>query len=88
MSAHTFDWNLVGYFPIELNLKGQKVEYDFSSGEWKNLSSSNAQPQNTEKELEQLRVKNSILLDMITARELDLTEALKLQQELRDLLNK
>ena len=86
MSAHTFDCNRVGFFPIELNLKGQRVEFDFGSGEWKTQSDS--QPQDIEKELEQLRVKNSILLDMITARELDLNEALKLQQELRDLLNK
>ena len=93
MAAHpNFDWKEVQFFPIQLSLQGIRCLFNPQTGEWTRADSAPEQDSpeilRLKEELNNLKVKNDILLDMITAKDLDMQEADKLVQELDEIIAK
>lgn len=91
VSRSDFDWKLVSYFPIQLNLHGVAWMFNPETGEWQRgdqLSEEDSPEINQRREeLYNLKVKNDILLDMITAKDLDMQEAEKIVGELEEMVS-
>ncbi|CAG9322560.1 unnamed protein product [Blepharisma stoltei] len=92
VSRPDFDWKNVPFFPIKLTLHGTSASFHPETGEWQTIEiqSSEDSPElkRIQEDLNTLKIKSDIVLDMITARELDLGEASKLKSELEDLVSK
>jgi hypothetical protein len=91
MEAGDFtDWTKIPFLPINIKFTTFYVDFDCSSGEWKKQgiieSSESPEIRQINEEIENIRIKNDILLDMLTVKDLDLIEAQKLKKELEDLV--
>lgn len=80
------------FFPIEITLYGTRASFNPETGEWNTIGITNNEDSPELKRLQEdlnlLKIKSDIVLDMITARELDLNEATKLKSELEDLVSR
>ena len=81
-------------FPIELNLQGTRCVFDWENATWVSSGARPSEVQPSEDEVTQLRqevknleLRNEILLDMLTVKELDLQKARQLKKEIEDLVN-
>ena len=86
-----FDWKEVQYFPIKLTLQGTTCLFNPETGEWTRADHMPEQDSpeilQIREELNNLKVKNDILLDMITAKDLDIQEAENLANELEEMVS-
>jgi hypothetical protein len=81
-------------FDIELNLQGVRCVFDWDNASWLTSGARQSEPQQSEdevtrlkQEVKNLELKNEILLDMLTVKELDLQKAKQLKKEIEDLVN-
>jgi hypothetical protein len=93
MEAGEFtDWKNIPFLPIFINFQTFIADFDPNSGEWrkKELQENEESPEIKRiiEEIDGLRLKNDILLDMLTVKDLDLNEAQKLKKELEDLVSR
>mmetsp|Transcript_4718 Transcript_4718/g.7106 ORF Transcript_4718/g.7106 Transcript_4718/m.7106 type:complete len:97 (+) Transcript_4718:1314-1604(+) len=92
VSRPDFKWEDIAFFPVELNLRGVRCHLNPETGEWfrvgHNAPTESPEIRQLQENLNTLKLKNDILLDMITAKELDRTEATKLKAELEELVSK
>ena len=91
MEAGDFtDWSKIPFLPINIKFQSFYADFDTLTGEWKKqgIVESHESPEvrQINEEIENLRTKNDILLDMLTVKDLDLIEAQKLKKELEDLV--
>lgn len=81
-------------FDIELNLQGVRCFFDWENATWVTSGVRQSESQQGEDEATRLRqevknleLRNEILLDMLTVKELDLQKAKQLKKEIEDLVN-
>ena len=90
--AENIDWRDIPFLPILINFQTFIADFDTTTGEWrkKELQDSAESPElkRIQEDLENLKIKNDILLDMLTVKDLDLIEAQKLKKELEDLVSR
>lgn len=91
MEAGDFtDWSKIPFLPVNIKFPTFYADFDPATGEWKKQgiaeSQESAEVRQIREEIENLRIKNDILLDMLTVKDLDLIEAQKLKKELEDLV--
>lgn len=91
-AAEVVDWKNIPFLPVTINFQTFLADFDCNSGEWrkKELQDNEESPELKRilEDLENLRLKNDILLDMLTVKDLDLIEAQKLKKELEDLVSR
>lgn len=90
--AENVDWKNVPFFPVLINFQTFVADFDTDTGEWKKKelqdSADSPEVKRMLEDLENLKIKNDILLDMLTVKDLDLIEAQKLKKELEDLVSR
>ena len=91
-AAENADWKNIPFLPIIVNFQTFVADFDAATGEWKkkDLRDYEESPElkRMQQDLEDLKIKNDILLDMLTVKDLDLIEAQKLKKELEDLVSR
>ncbi|OMJ87683.1 hypothetical protein SteCoe_10527 [Stentor coeruleus] len=91
-AAEVTDWKNIPFLPISINFLTFVANFDSDVGEWikVDLKEREDTPElkRLGEDLESLKTKNDILLDMLTVKDLDLIEAQKLKKELEDLVSR
>ena len=86
------DWNNIPFLPVSIRFEDFYAEFDVENGEWRKrdrkISEESPEFKRMQEELSNLKIKNDILLDMLTVKDLDLIEAQKLKKELEDMISR
>jgi hypothetical protein len=91
-AVEAINWDSIPFLPVSINFQNFVAHFDTETGEWKKqeLQENEESPElkRMKEDLDNLKIKNDILLDMLTVKDLDLIEAQKLKKELEDIVSR